>query len=317
MEKEKPPFEGPYTKKPAATKDKSGAVHSPMSRARHLARIALQQKQKKTQKVAEEVESVAEGSEQYYAIVHKVNKKPLSTHRDLESAKDEWRGLDQNQRQFYKVVTTKKAPKDWSMKSEGVAEGAKGYNPGWMLKADPKLGAAVKAKQDLNKKRQAAYGNPSAGKSADAVNRMTKEEVEQVNELKDKTVKSYAHKAIADTMQGKKDRNPGIKRAFNQLAGLKEPLMKAKNAMKEGAYSEKEIEDAEMAKNPGMRSPRKPAPKPAPTKPVKENIISNFLNSFKRSSTMLGKKEASPKEEPKKDSKMSFSGFSRSSSMKM
>jgi hypothetical protein len=193
MDKEKPPFEGPYTKKPAATTDKSGAVHSPMSRARHLARIALQQKQKKTQK----------------------------------------------------------------------------------------------------------------------------EEVEQVAELKDRTVKSYAHKAIADTMQGKKDRNPGIKRAFNQLAGLKEPLMKAKNAMKEGAYSEKEIEDAEMAKNPGMRSYRKPAPKPAPAKPVKENMISNFLNSFKRSSTMLGKKEAPPKEEPKKDSKMSFSGFSRSSSMKM
>jgi len=67
---------------------------------------------------------VAEGSEQYYAIVHKVNNKSLSTHRDLESAKDEWRGLDQNQRQFYKVVTTKKAPKDWSMKEQGMAEDA-------------------------------------------------------------------------------------------------------------------------------------------------------------------------------------------------
>jgi hypothetical protein len=35
-----------------------------------------------------------------------------------------------------------------------------------MLKKDPKLGAAVKAKQDLAKKRQASYGNPAAGKSA-------------------------------------------------------------------------------------------------------------------------------------------------------
>jgi hypothetical protein len=35
-----------------------------------------------------------------------------------------------------------------------------------MLKADPKLGAAVKAKQDMAKKRQATYGNPAAGKSA-------------------------------------------------------------------------------------------------------------------------------------------------------
>ena len=37
--------------------------------------------------------------------------------------------------------------------------------PGWMLKQDPKLGAKVKAKTDLAKKRQAAYGDPSAGKS--------------------------------------------------------------------------------------------------------------------------------------------------------
>jgi len=44
-------------------------------------------------------------------------------------------------------------------------EAMTGNKPGWMLKADPKLGAAVKAKQDLAKKRQASYGNPAAGKS--------------------------------------------------------------------------------------------------------------------------------------------------------
>ena len=41
-----PPFSGPYTKSPATTKDKSGAVHTPMSRAKHLARMAMQQKMK-------------------------------------------------------------------------------------------------------------------------------------------------------------------------------------------------------------------------------------------------------------------------------
>ena len=45
---------------------------------------------------------------------------------------------------------------------EEVDEGLK---PGWMLKADPKLAAAVKAKQDINKKREASYGKPSAGTS--------------------------------------------------------------------------------------------------------------------------------------------------------
>jgi len=58
---------------------------------------------------------VAEASEQYYAIVHKVTKKTLSTHRDIESAKDEWRGLDQDQRPFYAVMATKKKPEDWSI----------------------------------------------------------------------------------------------------------------------------------------------------------------------------------------------------------
>ena len=43
---------------------------------------------------------------------------------------------------------------------EGVAES----KPGWMLKQDPKLAAKVKAKTDLAKKRQASYGDPSAGK---------------------------------------------------------------------------------------------------------------------------------------------------------
>lgn len=38
--KEDPPFDGPYTKTTGNTKDKSGAVHTPMSRAKHLAQQA-------------------------------------------------------------------------------------------------------------------------------------------------------------------------------------------------------------------------------------------------------------------------------------
>ena len=36
-----PPFEGPYTKIPSNVKDKSGAIHTPMSRARNLAQAAM------------------------------------------------------------------------------------------------------------------------------------------------------------------------------------------------------------------------------------------------------------------------------------
>jgi predicted RNA binding protein YcfA (HicA-like mRNA interferase family) len=46
-----------------------------------------------------------------------------------------------------------------------LEEGNKSLGTGWMLKADPKLGKAVKDKIDLAKKRQATYGDKSAGKS--------------------------------------------------------------------------------------------------------------------------------------------------------
>ena len=38
---DKPPFDGPYTKVKGTVKDKSGAIHTPMSRAKHLARQAM------------------------------------------------------------------------------------------------------------------------------------------------------------------------------------------------------------------------------------------------------------------------------------
>jgi hypothetical protein len=44
------PFDGPYTKTPDSIKDKSGAEHTPQSRARHLARLAMKQMAKKSKK---------------------------------------------------------------------------------------------------------------------------------------------------------------------------------------------------------------------------------------------------------------------------
>jgi hypothetical protein len=41
MPEQKPPFDGPYTKTKGTVTDKSGAKHSPMSRARDLARDAM------------------------------------------------------------------------------------------------------------------------------------------------------------------------------------------------------------------------------------------------------------------------------------
>ena len=55
-----------------------------------------------------------------------------------------------------------------AIKEDSVAEGLKpqhNMRPGWMLKADPELAKKVKANKELAKKRQASYGNPSAGVS--------------------------------------------------------------------------------------------------------------------------------------------------------
>ena len=49
-EETEPPFDGPYTKTKPPVTDKSGAVHTPMSRARHLARLALAKQVAKSNK---------------------------------------------------------------------------------------------------------------------------------------------------------------------------------------------------------------------------------------------------------------------------
>jgi hypothetical protein len=53
------PFDGPYTKTKKDVKDKSGAVHTPMSRARNLARAALKSVQDKTKIKTETMMGVA------------------------------------------------------------------------------------------------------------------------------------------------------------------------------------------------------------------------------------------------------------------
>lgn len=137
------PFSGPYTKGPDVVTDKSGAKHSPMSRVRHLARMAAQKQEKEKEKpVKEEVQEIDEAG--------------------LKDAC--WKG--------YTAVGTKtkngkKVPNCVPVK-EDIEEGLKpehNMRPGWMLKADPELAAKVKKNKEIAKARKASYGNPAAGKS--------------------------------------------------------------------------------------------------------------------------------------------------------
>lgn len=124
-----------------------------------------------------------------------------------------------------------------------VAEG-KGYPVGWMLKADPKLGAKVKATQDKQKAMHKVMGNPDAGKKKESVGEQKvpkghhkmpdgtiMKDSEHQKEVSDTTLKNYNKGAMRDTMMGKKDRNAGMQQATKRLAGLSKPLMREETAV--------------------------------------------------------------------------------------
>ena len=103
--------------------------------------------------------------------------------------------------------------KHFRLKAQGkdeseMEEGAKGYKPGWMLKADPELGKKVKANKDKHKAMSKAMGNPNAGKSV-------KEEVELDENMKSaaKELSGYASK------YGGMDKSDFIKAAKHMETG--------------------------------------------------------------------------------------------------
>lgn len=64
-------------------------------------------------------ESAELGEEQkYYSLVHKATNKVLSTHKSLDSAKDEHQGLEQGVRAHYRIATSTKEPKAFNVKED-------------------------------------------------------------------------------------------------------------------------------------------------------------------------------------------------------
>ena len=141
---------------------------------------------KAKKKVAEEVEQIDELEKK---TVHSyLNKADPS--QGMRNAEKETPGILKNPnalKQYKKKVKAGVSRALDRLKPKQVV--AEGLKPGWMLKQDPKLAAKVKAKIDLAKKRQASYGDPSAGKSVekqhvaegafDNASPMTKDSVKQ------------------------------------------------------------------------------------------------------------------------------------------
>jgi hypothetical protein len=124
-----------------------------------------------------------------YALVHKAANKVLSTHKDEASAKDEWKGLEKEQRAFYKIVKTSQKPKGFSMKEAASP-----------MIAPPKTGkefgkkedAFAHAKQHGGKVMKKSFINSRTGQKS--VSYVVKEEA-QIDELKTSTLTRYGTKA--------------------------------------------------------------------------------------------------------------------------
>ena len=122
-QKEDPPFDGPYKKKPSNVTDKSGAVHTPMSIAKHLARQAM----KKVTKEEFELDEALDPSEiasnprmysadaakkaYYHKKASESDKQSLAKHLDRHHGNKEWRKPVKEETELdesYAKVETKK-----------------------------------------------------------------------------------------------------------------------------------------------------------------------------------------------------------------
>ena len=95
------------------------------------------------------------------------------------------------------------------------------------LQMDPETSKQPMLKQELIKKiaylkRRAEEAGLSEDVDECDFENMYQQKVEEVS---DPMVRDYLGKAVYDTLTGKKDRNPGMKRAMNRLSGANKPLL--------------------------------------------------------------------------------------------
>ena len=144
----------------------------------------------------------------YYSLVHKATNKVLSTHKDLESAKDEHRGMDQGERAHYRIATSTKAPKSFSMKedAEGVAEVTEAAPFSYGFVKPPRKGSvaynALMKRKEQDKKRVKEIEAIGTKNHHVGVAKVTREEIGDVTESKDDMYK-YIDQSGGQVIKGK------------------------------------------------------------------------------------------------------------------
>jgi hypothetical protein len=145
------PFDGPYTKTPSTVKDKSGAVHGPMSRARDLARKAMQKKMKEEFNIEITEEQAAE-----LCDTASLTEKVSINH----SMKEETH--EQDTMKSYKDFVTEIKMSDLPSRTvKGTSYGAQYHDPEGDDDADTKKSKAAKPADAPKRGR----GRPSGSKS--------------------------------------------------------------------------------------------------------------------------------------------------------
>lgn len=222
------PFDGPYKKKPGTVTDKSGAKHTPMSRVRHLAKMAAKKKEMKE----------SEDDQREYNYEGEMAKTKLRTICRHADELEKMLGDDQNLPEWVQSKITKaedylSTAHNYMMSDEGVTEAAKmecpkckgegcehcegkGYHAEELTPEQKakRLEMIKKSAQKLNKRaerdaKKAMKNDPVLGK------RPVDEEVEELDELSKKTLGSYVKKASNDSAakayssaSAAKDNNP-------------------------------------------------------------------------------------------------------------
>ena len=242
------PFDGPYKKVSDTVTDKSGAKHSPMSRVKHLAQMAAKKKEDEAKK--EVKEDVEEG---YIPPV-----KPKLTPSDSKTLN-----------KVAALMAKEKAAKTAKMKEEveQIDELDKSTLGSYVKKASTNARINSMISKDFDHKamtarkpstRDAYYGLSSKYKQkswkrsdnvAKAVDRLTKEEVEEIEEKSDQAKRNKTMKNLMAASKGaqinrglKLDPTEyGYKRAQNLNVAIGRAAMKAEETQIEFTQEELQL----------------------------------------------------------------------------
>jgi len=191
------PFDGPYTKTPATTKDKSGAVHTAMSRAKHLAKQAM----KNVKEEAEQIDEISKKTVDDYKTMVAIRTLSAIQKGETEIAKSKQRiaGLKRANTRLAKEEVEEfeeqapVAPVPDKKYIKGTPE-----HKAYKATKKPINGMPTNVKEALKGNQHKIDKNKNGKIDAHDFKLLRKEEVEQLDELSKGTLGSYIKKASND-----------------------------------------------------------------------------------------------------------------------